>query len=508
MFIRPSISILFAPFVGLFFSSQAFCAPLDDWNALILEGSHAKFDGKYDVAAQSFSKAVTLAGKQKLPAKCLPISLCRLAEVELAANNVKEADSHFDQITTLMTSHRKTGKLDPQVNFWAVALGEAYLANHKPATRELCLKHACYLKTIVYGSAHRECTGCLVKLAECYLDEDKVDKAINVLEMREALLTKQVGRDADRYGDTLNELALKCEREHKYDRVKQLESVVIKTAETSRGSLKDGMPSFYALLGINALAKGRATEAKENFKNSIDQCANIKGSQNKQWACKYLDPVAVLLDDINFDDDSTIKEAAYKQMLSIYKNMSTNLDLQYHILLAIERIIFREAEIQHTKERLPEAKTYLKEAIAIIEVPNSRWKSHLPGLYVHLGCCNVRLGKYDEANKAFSKALELESEPKLFHEANNLIIWGLTLEYENQHRLAAEKFDQAFKIARGLPSKQRGTILADLLQKLAVKSQQCGDFKKAQDLFEKSSAEIMLQKKLNSKLGPDLYKRM
>ena len=71
---------------------------------------------------QSFTKALSFAEKQTLPDKCLPISLCRLAEVELITNDVKEADSHFEQITNLIKSQKSTNNLDPQVSFWAAAL--------------------------------------------------------------------------------------------------------------------------------------------------------------------------------------------------------------------------------------------------------------------------------------------------------------------------------------------------------------------------------------------------
>jgi tetratricopeptide (TPR) repeat protein len=508
MFIRLNISILLAPLTGLLLTSQAFCAPVDDWDALILQGSHDKFEGKYDSATQSFNKAVSLAEKQKLADKCLPISLCRLAEAELFANNVKEADSHFEQITNLISSQKQAHKLDPQVNFWAVALADAYLTNHEAETKELCLKHACYLKTLVYGAVHRECTNCLTKLADCYIGEDKVDKAMKILEMREGLLTKQLGKDADRYGDAINSLALKCENGHMYKQAKELEQVVVDIAKTNTGSLNAGFPAFYTFLGMNAMAQGKKAESREAFTQAIRECSKINDFQRKQWACKYLDPLVISLDNMGPGDSSINQETVYKTLLSAYQKMTTGPDLQYHILLALSRIIGRETEIQHSIKRTPEVKELLTEAISINERPGSSWKSHLPSLYIALACCDIRLGNYDQAQLMFTKALDIDPNKTNFHRGTIYLQWGAALECANQWELARAKFNSAFKIASSLTPRERGTLLADLLQKLAIKSEQSGDLDKARHLFEQSSAEIKLQKKLNSKLGPDMFHRM
>src|ERR1700678_1716316 len=98
MYIRMQIKvILFSLLVlaFLFAPLPALCTPVDDWEAIIVEGSHHKFEGQYSLAIQSFQKAETLAESKKLPAKCLPITLCRLAESEVLFNKVTEADSHF-----------------------------------------------------------------------------------------------------------------------------------------------------------------------------------------------------------------------------------------------------------------------------------------------------------------------------------------------------------------------------------------------------------------------------
>ncbi len=163
--------------VALFAAPSAQCAtPIDDWNTLILDGNSRKSEGKYSVAADSYTKAIALSQKEKLPPKYLPISLCHLTEVEVVTNKIDEADSHFQKIIDIIKTQKEAHILNPQVNFWAIALAEAYEENTKPATREICLKRACYLKNLVYGVGHKECLDCLSKLAEYYADNGNTEK--------------------------------------------------------------------------------------------------------------------------------------------------------------------------------------------------------------------------------------------------------------------------------------------------------------------------------------------
>ena len=170
---------------------NSYAAPIDDWQKLMLDGSKNKFDGQYKIAQQSFSKAVALAQKEKLPAKCLPISLSRLAAVEVITNQISEADSLLPKIIDLRKQQKDDGTLDPQINFWMAALSEEYLSNTKPENRETCLRRACYLKGLIYGETNERCLDCLNRLANYYVDQDKIDKAIHFLTVRQSILDKQ-----------------------------------------------------------------------------------------------------------------------------------------------------------------------------------------------------------------------------------------------------------------------------------------------------------------------------
>jgi len=509
MFSRPTTVVLSAILPGLLLVPPALCAPIDDWNAIILAGSNHKFEGKYNLASQSFTKAVSFAEKQKLPDKCLPISLCRLAEVELITNDVKEADSHFERITNLIKTQKNTNKLDPQVNFWGAGLADAYESNHRAETRELCLKHACYLKTLVYGANHRECTDCLSKLADYYIDNGQTDKALKILSFREALMIKIFGKSADRFGDMLNDLALKCEKEHKNEQAKQLELAVINIAPTNIGSINAGLPAFYSFLGMNTLAEGKSAESKEYFQKAMRACRKIKGSLRKQWACKYLALLpASICPEKSEQKKLRLAQREYEQLLAINKAIPTTPDLQYDVYSKLAEVLFTQDVLQGTATQMPHVIECFKACIAIAQLPTSSYKNALPDLYTRLGCCQFYLHNFSDANKSFIKALELETDKKGYHTASVLFWWGDVLEHIKKSRLAAEKFNIAFEQASALPPAKRGTLLADLLQKAAIAAQEHGDQRKAQQLFKQSSVEIQLQKQLNTKLGPDFYHRM
>ncbi len=51
---------------------------------------------------------------------------------------------------------------------------------------------------------------------------------------------------------------------HEYKQAKELNLEVIKMAKTSHTNLKNGLPAFYTLLGMNALAQGKLGTEKSS----------------------------------------------------------------------------------------------------------------------------------------------------------------------------------------------------------------------------------------------------
>ena len=403
MFSRLITVVLSALLANPLLPQTVLCAPIDDWNVIVTEGSKYKFDGKYEIAIQSFAKAVSFAEKQKLPDKCLPISLCRVAEVELITNNVKEADSHFEQIISLIKAQKNAGTLDPQVNFWAAALADAYQSNYKLDTRELCLKHACYLKTLVYGAHHRECLDCLSKLADCYIDENKVDKAIPILTFKQALLDKQYGKNPDALGDTLNDLALKCEKEHKYQPAKELELGVIDLAKRSKpsSSLNSGLPAFYCFLSMNALAQGKLTEDKKYFDSAKQECHKIVKEKKKK-----IEPYLGSLVEVCLSDQTGKKNdlaiAEMKKLLTIHELIKTDPSTQYVVYTHLAALGGGGDWRGHTR--------LLQHAIDIVSRPDNPCHKDLPSLYMRMAM-GIQEHDFNKGNELFAKALKMAKGP-------------------------------------------------------------------------------------------------
>jgi uncharacterized protein YjgD (DUF1641 family) len=485
---------------GLVLSSQQRlnAAPINDWQKLIQEGSTHKFDGQYNVAIQLFTKALNLAESQKLPTKCLPISLCRLAAVEVITHKITEADSHFLKIVDLIKQQKEAGTLDPQVSFWAAVLSDEYINNKSPETREICLKRACYLKALIYSDTHKECTDCLNKLAECYIQNNKVEKAIHLLTITNAIMDKKYGKDPDRLGDTLHKLALKCEAAHQYEQAKQLELAVIKIAKTNSQYLSAGLPAFYYFLSMNAYIQRKTAESKEYFQLALSACPRIKNSRKKSFILH-----AVLYFTLpNYEEISlAMKEFELKQGLTLTKALSTDLPWQYYNYNLLGGVLAAEGKAE-------ESEACLARTIAIAKVPNCYAAKDLPQLYLDMGICKARKSEMDKAAKAFVNALKEERDKNGFHSALVLFWWAYFLREHHQYQLASEKLNTSLKWTNALSPEKRGTLLADILQMLAVIRYEHNRPDLAYPLTQLSSTEIQRQKKLKSNLGPDFYHRM
>jgi hypothetical protein len=342
------LSILFALLFCLL-QSAAQASAIDDWQKYIQEGSHSKFDGQYNAAFKSYTKALNIAETQKLPPKYLPISLCRLADVEVIISKVNEADTHFSKIVEIIKQQKAENILDPQVSFWAAVLSDSYLSKNLPESREKCLKRACYLKEIIYGDGHNECIGCLNKLAEYLVQEGKVDKAIRILTLTHEITEKKLGRDPnknkDGLGDPLHNLALKCRTQHKFLQAKELELEVIRLAKLGNGYLKAGLPAFYSFLGMNEFAQGDIVQGKNYFSIARQECIKVKNIKNKDLVAiakgYRLSLVPSFLQDAQ-ENKLFIEETELNEIISMTKLANSDPREQFQFLSALSVILANE----------------------------------------------------------------------------------------------------------------------------------------------------------------------
>ncbi len=497
-----SICIVLLEFV-LSSSLSLQAAPMDEWRRLISDGSSHKFEGEYSVALQSFSKALSLSEQEKLPPKCLLVSLCRVADVEVTTNKITEADKHFRRIVDLVKQARAAGALDPQVSFWAAVLSDSYLGNTKPQTRETCLKCAYVLKELIYGGGHKECLECLNKTLAFYIDEGKIDKAIDILTLSETVSDKKNGKKPGALAESLNRLAIQYRMQQKYVQAKQLELAVIKLANENSGNLRAGLPAFYAFLSMNSLGQGRAQEGDEYFKHALLECSKIKSSQQKRNAQRYL---ALLIDPISGDvyqGRSAVAQSELRHLLTIEQMLAIDRSALYAPYTLLAAAMLADA---HCKAR--EYEMCLNNAIAIASLPNSRFVNDIPDLYMRMGLLDAGPLRNEKSTAAFSKALEAEKDKHGYHATLVRFWWGWRLVTERKISLAAQKLDMALQDARKLLPNCRGTLLADVLQLQARLAEQNHRADLEKMLSEQSAIEIQLQKKLNTKIGPDFYHRM
>jgi hypothetical protein len=485
---------------GLVLSSQQKlnAAPINDWQKLIQEGSTHKFDGQYNVAIQLFTKALNLAETQKLPTKCLPISLCRLAAVEVITHKITEADPHFQKIVDLIKQQKEAGTLDPQVSFWAAVLSDEYMNNKLPETREICLKRACYLKALIYTDTHKECTNCLNKLAECYIQNNKVEKAIHLLTINDAIMDKKYGKDPDRLGSALHEAAIKSEVLNEYEQAKQLELAVIKLAQKSTEYLSAGIPNFYCFLSINTAIQGKDAESKQYFQMALNACRKIRSSPKKDFmwhAEKYGHTLG------NGGASLAIRELEEKRKVALTEAMTADPRWQCGSWEALTETLYME-------RKLDESELCLERAIKIAKLPNCYAANDVPELCLKLGVRQAQRKKYLKAYKSFADAYQSEKDTGGYHATLILFWWSYFLREQKQFDMAFDKLNKALKQASVLAPEKRGTLLADALEALAITNYELNKIEPAAKLKQRSSAEIQVQKKLKTKLGPDFFGRL
>jgi tetratricopeptide (TPR) repeat protein len=498
---RSKIFLLFALLFTEFCLStniSAYATATDDWQKWISKGSAEKFDGQYKTALASYTKALDIAEHSKLPAKYLPISLCRIADVEVITNKIDLADMHFQKAIEIIKKQKEANILDPQVSFWAAVLSDSYMSNTRPETREKCLKRTCYLKNLIYGESHKEFIECLKKLAYCYIQNNKVEQALPLLAITNTILDKKYGRDPDRLGDTLYQLALKCEKDHKYKQAKELILAIIKIANTNSVYLGAGLPAFYCFLSMNAHTQAKTLESKKYFQLALTACQKIKASQKQ----KFIYHAESYLHAVNHNEmDLATQELEAKEKLTLMKAMTADPRWQCGILESITDILYGE-------RKYDESALYLMRAIAVAELPNCYEASNIPELYLKLGIHQGQRGKFPDTYKSLANAYRSEKDKVGYHATSVLFWWGYFLRGHKQFDSAFEKLNIALKQANALAPEKRGTLLADILETLAITNYELNKIEQGAHLRQKSAAEIQLQKKLKTNLGPDFFHRI
>lgn len=497
---RLILSLTLLGFVNLLLPDAVLALTLmERWDALIVEGQTRQAKHDFLGAIRDYGLAAHLCEIEPLPAKCLPIALCRLAMAEILSNQIDAAEDHFNKVITVIKAQKVAHTLHQDVFNWLVDLAEKYQSHEFPKTRETCLKHACQLKALAFGSTHKETVSCLQLLVNYYLEQGQVGKAVSIITTVVAAQEKTVGKNPNTLGLMLNQLAIDCKTKHKYDQAKQLELHVIDLARLNSSILKCGLPAFYSFLGMNSLCQGKSTESKQYFAHSIKECRTIKTEQEKLFARPFIE---LLVESTKADlnkEHGRIAELELLRLLEIERKISTDQRWQYSACSLMAETLRGQNDDKHM------GAYYLNRAIVIARLPNSYVEKDLPDLYMRLA---MRQGSLEKASAAYATALSLEKDKVGFHTTLVLYWWGVAYGDRHQYSIAIEKWNMALANARAIASDKRGTLVADTLSQIAMAERRLDKAPLATSLDEQSAAEIQLQKKLKSKLGPDIFHRL
>ncbi len=487
------------------FSLRVFAStPVQAWQLAMTDADSSQSVGEHDHAMQSFKGATDLAEKQKLPAKYVAIPLCGLIEEEVLCSQIEPAEANLEKLVSLIKAQSKALLPDPQVNGRISSLADTYQDHQTPKTREICLKNACLLKMIMFGESDKHCSDCMSTLANYYVERGRIDDAVRVMMAIERAKSKTPGKKSasTAVGELLNLMAITNRGEHHYDLSNQLELAVIKLAKANSSDLNTGLPAFYTLLGMNAVAQGNSGDGKSYFAKAIKECRSVRSSNNKRFANQY---IQLLVQSANSDGQAGKKwanaEVELKQILAVQQALSPDPRTQYGTLNLLGNIF--DAEGKHS-----ESEKCLTRAIAIARLPNSFVEQDVPELYMRMALSRARQKNMKMANESFNEALKAEKDKNGFQSTLVLLYWGCMARDNEQFSLASDKLNMALKMASALPASKRGTLLADILIMLNAVEKHYGHTAKALALLQQSSKEIALQKASHFKLGPDFFHRL
>jgi len=262
----------------------------DKWKQLTEEGKGLDEKGDFHGAIYWYRKAVTEGRSPGAKPNYLPEALALLTRAEVMANEVLQAEPNFNELLTIMTTQKKTQKLDPDAELWCADLADTYFVHQEPALRELCLKHTASLRNVIYGGSRKETRDAYSALSHLYYASGKFDDSINILSQVVSFEERKNRPNKDFLAETLNELGLSYLGAHKYREAQETAKKVIAIAEQSPGPLGERIPNFYNFLGSAYFAQGKIAEGEQSYDKAIEivQHKYTGTYRDKFLACTYL----------------------------------------------------------------------------------------------------------------------------------------------------------------------------------------------------------------------------
>jgi len=477
---------------------------IDEWKTIMSRGDLYETKHDHGKAIQAFSAAMSLAEAQKLPPKYLTTSLCRRTGSEVHQNLIAQSNSDCERLMNLVKAQELNKTLDPDTEVWVLDLANVYQADENRSTRENSLLKLCMIMKVLYGENHKEYRNARTLLGKFYEHEHGQGvKAAQIQSVAEAASVRQAGQNSDPMAQAtnLNQLAMHLKISGKLEEAKKAEFQLLEIAKSNPG-VADGIPAYLAFLGTVTLVQGNEQESNGYFAKAIKACSKFKGNKQKEFVVTGL--LSGLVDSVKFDKNPQIPDLEVKelkQISSVQEQMNLVPDGQYAIQRALADALSRE-------NKPDEACKCLTQSIAIATRPKCIIAKDIPDLWMHIALIRNSQQRSADANEAFTRALNAETDKVGFHATKVLVFWGCLAYQHNNLSLASEKLSIAAKQAEALPTAKRGTLLIDPLYGLCMIKIREKDLKANQAFMSKLIPETKEQVALNSNLGPNFWQKL
>jgi hypothetical protein len=477
--------------------------PVSEWGNIYKVGEHAMFIGDYRTAEQAYGSALELLRRSGDHSARLKFTLEKLTQAYLLDNNLKAAESFYIRLEPLLHTGDHSSRLEQTFSIDLKELANSYERKWNRYHDQNCLEHSIELLQSAYGDNAAKSYEQLVTLSQIYIDYGRVDHGVEQLKRAISIAERKCGTSPTALTDALNQAAINCKNKQQYEQAAQLEQRALKLVKANPAALGACSPAFYCLLGMSALAQKRVSDSDAMFRAAKAACSRVKSLSQRQTARRYLGLLTSVPQSDSDRKQFSLAEAELHRLITVNDCLpkdSFGLAMEQGWLDSLSSIADKTGKHQ-------EAKYLLGKAIELMKMCDTKCQNGAPDLYLRLAIYQASDLQLKKASESFGAALKSEQDQKSFHAALVLFWWGYFLR-DSDRSLATEKLTKSVQIAGQLAPAKRGTILSDAVMVQSYIEGVSGRKEEQQRLIQKSTEEILMQRKLGSKLGPDFYHRM
>jgi len=430
--VTKSIKLLVAVALSFIFQitgiAAALAAPESDWSHFYKDGEHALFIGDYPTAQRAFGSALELLRRSGDHSARLKFTLEKLTQSFLLDNNLKSAELTYVQLRELLHIGDRSTKLEQVFMIDLKELANAYERKwnryHDPKT----LEHSIELFEVAGNGADAKLSEEMLTLARVYIEHGEVNKGIELLQRACSIAEKKYGKNPDALTETLYRFAIDLQSQAKYVQARACVLYIIENAGKHQGSFGNGLPAFYLLLGMNAMAQGKPSEGKQDFGHAIEEGAKIEGDAKKKCAKQYFLALEQPIWSDKREDKLTLAESKFRELMAVeHSTFHGPLD-SYGIFTPLVDAQNKLAIKCETERKYDQTKELELAVIKSVRGNSGAASIGLPAFYFLLGMNATARGKPTEStayyNHCMSESSKIKSakSERLAEEYVNLLI--------------------------------------------------------------------------------------